>query len=183
MKKIVSNCFIVIIAALLLTVLANNSFAQTFDSTQSATLDYDLPYPGILPDNPLYFLKTFRDRLYSFLISDPVKKAQFDLLTADKRLRSSQELFDKGNKDLAEITVSKGLNYFEDCIKNVNIAKRQGRPVDMGLLSNLELSSKKHKEVLENMILRADGELRKRLLKDLERMNKFSKEVMEFKSK
>src|ERR1700704_2037322 len=41
----------------------------------SQTVDYTLPYPGLLPDSPLYFLKTFRDRLISFFISSPIKKA------------------------------------------------------------------------------------------------------------
>ena len=36
--------------------------AQTEAATDSAKINYDLPFPGILPDNPLYKLKILRDR-------------------------------------------------------------------------------------------------------------------------
>ena len=65
-------------------------FAQD-SGTQAAGLvpspiNYPLAYPGILPDNPLYPLKMLRDRIVFFLINDPFKKAEFNLLQADKRL-------------------------------------------------------------------------------------------------
>src|SRR5438309_421306 len=50
------------------------------------SISYQLPYPGMLPDNPLYFLKVIRDGVWSFLLSNPLKKADFDLLQADKRV-------------------------------------------------------------------------------------------------
>src|SRR5260370_38981843 len=75
-------------------------FAKT--ATDSSKMDYQLPYPGILPDNPLYELNALRDRIYGFLISDPLKKSEFDLLQADKRLAVGISLFNKGKKELAE---------------------------------------------------------------------------------
>lgn len=164
-------------------VFSSSVLAQTATGTESARVDYDLPYPGILPDSPLYFLKTFRDRFYSFLISDPVKKAEFDLLTADKRLGAATVLFDKGKRELAETTISKGENYFEDAIKNLKLSKMQGRPIDIGLMTDMELSSKKHKEVLLQMTEKSDGKLKEKFLKDLERSEKFITEVMELKPK
>src|SRR3989344_6985739 len=58
------------------------------DSATDQVEEYTLPYPGILPDNLLYPIKVFRDRIVSFLISDPLKKAEFNLLQADKRLQA-----------------------------------------------------------------------------------------------
>ena len=52
-------------------------------------VDYQLPYPGMLPDNPLYFLKVFRDNLTSFFINKPLDKAHFDLLQSDKDVEAS----------------------------------------------------------------------------------------------
>lgn len=177
MKRLTS---IVLVFSILYLVISSNVFAQT--SISSAQLDYSLPYPGILPDNPLYFLKTFRDRLFSFFISDPVKKSEFDLLTADKRLASSIELFDKGKKELSETTISKGLNYFEDSVRNIKIARKEGRALDLSLMSDLEQSSQKYQEVIRNMINQAKGKLGVNLNRDLDRANKLSKEVIEFKS-
>jgi len=49
------------------------SFAQSTPSAQIINVQYDLPYTGILPDNPLYFLKALRDNIYGMLITDPIK--------------------------------------------------------------------------------------------------------------
>lgn len=181
MKKIKRNLFLILIVALTLIVVP--AFAQTEIAVQNPTIDYRLPYPGILPNNPLYKLKTFRDRLISFFISDPQKKAEFDLLQADKRLSSGIALFEQGEKkyDLAEVTISKGENYFEDAIRNIKILKEQGTQVDPILLTNMELSSKKHKEVLVGMVSKTKGDLQKRFSKDLERADKFVVEVSKFK--
>ena len=93
-----------------------SSYAQTpvASPSPSPIIDYPLPYPGILPDNPLYLMKALRDRVVSIVISDPLKKAQFDLLMADVRLNAAQYLFAKGEEkySLAETTISKGENYF-----------------------------------------------------------------------
>lgn len=183
MKKIKRNFILVSIVALILVV--GPVFAQTEPITQNPTIDYKLPYPGILPDSPLYNLKTFRDRLISFFISDPTKKSEFDLLQADKRLNSAIILFAEGSKkyDLAETTVSKGENYFEDAMKNLKTAKTQGEVIEQSLLGNFELSSKKHKEVLKDMVSKTSGDLQKRFSKDLERMDKLANQVIEFKPK
>lgn len=171
---------IVIFVALLLFGFSTIAFAQ--NSTESGRVDYDLPYPGILPDSPLYNLKTFRDKVVSLFISDPTKKAEFDLLTADKRLGAAIILYEKGKKELAETTISKGENYFEDAIENLKLSRTQGRPIDVGLMTNMELSSKKHKEALTQMAGRTSGGLKERFLKDLERAEKFILEVMELKA-
>jgi hypothetical protein len=75
-------------------------------------IDYDLPFPGMLPDNPLYPLKTLRDRILEVLIRDPDRKVEFYLLMADKRLNMGIFLADKDNHELAEETVSKGGKFF-----------------------------------------------------------------------
>src|SRR3989344_1770388 len=84
---------------------------ESADIEENKSVDYDLPYPGLLPDHPLYFLKMMRDSAIGFLISDPLKKAEFDLLQADKRLNSGLYLLhnDKDkNAELAQSTISKG---------------------------------------------------------------------------
>lgn len=178
MKKILLNFFIAIIVTLSFAVLfVNSSFAQT--QIQSANVDYQLPYPGLLPDNPLYVLKTFRDKVISFFIADPLKKSEFDLLQADKRLSVGMALFDKEEKDLSEQTISKGENYFDDAIKNVKVAKKEGREIDPVLLQNLQLSSKKHKEVLQDLVQRSSGSLKQKFQAELKRASKFVEDVGE----
>jgi hypothetical protein len=94
--------------------------------------DYVMPYPGILPDNPLYGLKTLRDKVISVMIGDPLKKASFDLLQADKRIGAALLLIktgDRGKQEVALSTISKGQNYYEEAIGKLHEAKGQGTNV------------------------------------------------------
>lgn len=112
-----------------------------------AKIEYTLAYPGILPDNPLYFLKAIRDRLVSFLINDPLKRAEFNLLTSDKRIAAARLLADRGKDDLAISTLSKSNNYLHSAISSINDAARAGKKYDT-VLHNLKLAVKKHEEVI-----------------------------------
>ena len=80
---------------------------EATQSSQPEIDEYPLPYPGILPDNPLHFLKALRDRIILMLMSDPVKEAEFNLLTSDKRIYAAQLLADKGKGQLSISTLSK----------------------------------------------------------------------------
>jgi hypothetical protein len=55
-------------------------------SSLPENIDYDLPYPGILLDHPLYFLKKLRDRIMLSLLTDPTKLIEFNILQSDKFL-------------------------------------------------------------------------------------------------
>jgi len=150
MKKICFLGFFLLIFLL----SSNTSFAaQDLTATsssqqQSVSVNYELPYPGLLPDSPLYFLKAIRDRIVSFLISDPLRKAEFDLLQADKRLNAGIHLFNKGKISLALSTVSKAENYFEQALDRIGEAKTQGRNISE-MEGNLRNALEKHKQELE----------------------------------
>ena len=120
--------------------------------TPDTSYSYPLPYPGILPDNPLYSLKMVRDKIILFLITDPYKKAQFNLLQADKRLQAGVFLIqsDKKKAELAISTISKGENYFHEAVIQVLAMKREGRDVT-AFLGDLDHAASKHIEVLMNM--------------------------------
>ncbi|MDO8621051.1 MAG: DUF5667 domain-containing protein [Candidatus Levybacteria bacterium] len=147
-------------------------------------IGYELAYPGLLPDSPLYFLKVARDKAISLLTSDPLKKAEFDLLTSDKRLNSAVYLFKKGaNKYvLAEQTISKGENYFEDAIKQVELAKTQGLSVS-DTLSNLYLASQKHEEVIKSLVNQTSGGIKDNLIIDEKRVQGLQQKVNALMSK
>ncbi|MBI2430877.1 MAG: hypothetical protein HYV39_02590 [Candidatus Levybacteria bacterium] len=179
MKKVLS----IFIFSIIFFFAAQLVFAQEKMATDEALLsktptpiDYQLPYPGLLPDSPLYFLKIFRDRLIDFLVADPLKKAELSLLQADKRLSSGQALFAKGKKELAESTISKGENYFEQGILKLKEAKKQGMDTK-GLLEKFALSVKKHQEIVADLIKQASGDVKKRLENLDKRILEFEKQV------
>lgn len=152
-------------------------FAQTItlpatDSAATATppaqIQYDLPYPGILPDHPLYFLKVARDRLVGFLISDLVKKSEFNLLQSDKKLFAAQMLFDDGEDELAFETLSKSNNYMHSAISAANTAQEADRELG-GLKSKIMTSLSKHEDSIQEL-LNSDTSGKKQLTSELKRL-------------
>lgn len=141
-------------------------------------VDYQLPYPGLLPDNPLYFAKAIRDAVVDFLISSPLKKADFYLLQADKRLNAGVYLVKLGESkyNLAQSTISKGQNYFEKAISKAEEAKRQGMDIK-DLARRLSDSSKKHQEVLKSLEKMSAKDFKESLVSLEKRETSFEKQV------
>ncbi len=130
-------------------------------------VDYQLAYQGkIGPDNPLWYAKAVRDRARYMLALNPTKKAELNLLYADKRLNSSIELFKNNKPDLGLITLTKAEKYLESAELQMTD--------DNELYKKIGLSSLKHREVIENEILPITPEdLRPQVIKTLN----YSKEV------
>lgn len=149
MKRILFIIFLFIFVSKGL-IYASYSIASDSSSMKNETVSYDLAYPGILPDNPLYILKTLRDRIVSILINDPLKKAEFDLLTSDKRLYAGYFLVNKNKPGLAIVSISKSNNYFFEAINNLSEAKKMGESTN-SLASRMKLSVQKHEEMLRNI--------------------------------
>lgn len=153
--------------------------ADAMVSPTPTPVEYTLPYPGILPDNPLYKIKTFRDKLISFLISDPLKKAEFDLLQSDKRLAGAMYLLQNNsqkNAALAIDTISKGENYVSEGIAQMQLAKKQGEDV-REMMGNYATSNKKHLQVVMDLEKTIPTSLQENLHKEQKRIEGFQKMV------
>ena len=176
-----------IIIFLLLLTFSGSTFAKEENPSPSPTptptpVQYVLPYPGLLPGSPLYPIKAARDKIIEFLITDALKKADFYILQADKRLNAGILLSQLGKFDLAEETISKGENYLEMAIGRTKAAKEQNESVDERIV-RLHLSALKHQEVIKMLIKEAGGEAKKGLDNDLKRAEKIDKEVDTLKPK
>lgn len=131
---------------------ASSSSVLSPTPSPKQTVDYVLPYPGLLPDNPLYGIKMIRDRIVLMVISDTLKRSRFNLLQADKRLKAGYMLFyeDREKVDLSLSTISKGQNYFSEAISEGKRAKKEGYDVKE-LFNDLMNSSLKQEELLEEL--------------------------------
>lgn len=115
---------------------------------QPLEINYELAYPGILPDHPLYWLKMIRDRIWGSLIHQPVQKTSWLVLMADKRAAAAQQLVIKNQDKLALTTASKAEKYLERAVnKFVSLELNQ----QIGLRSRLEQAVGKHEHVIKNM--------------------------------
>lgn len=151
------------IILLVFILFTNKTFAQSATTeARFINVSYDLPFPGILPDNPLYLLKVLRDNAINFFITDSIKKAEYDLLMADKRLISADALVDKKNYPLAITTLGKSGNYFDRAIQLAAEAKFNDLNADP-TLNNLYIASQKHQQIIYQMTLKTKGEVRYQL--------------------
>jgi hypothetical protein len=117
----------------------------------SITIDYVLPYPGkVMPDSNLWFLKAVRDRLWLLVTPSAERKAELNLLFADKRLVMAKMLFEKDKPEIAFSTLSKAEKYLESAVTEEEAARASGVKTDE-LLDSLALSSLKHVEEMEEM--------------------------------
>ncbi len=137
---------------------------------------YDLAFPGMLPDSPLYKLKVLRDRIVLFLIRDPMKKAEYHLLLADKRIHMAAMLVDKGKVELAKETALKGENEYTLL---VFLFKDEVRKPDKKLFDKLEKAGLKHQEVLRSIVNKVDKKDEKTFVTVLEFSERNLRELKE----
>lgn len=178
MKRYLGIIFLLALFYFFLTTSVR-AFAQTAagsPSAQAQKVDYTLPYTGILPDNPLYFLKAIRDGVVSFLISDSQKKAEFDLLTSDKRIGAAWTLADRGKDSLAVSTLSKSNNYLALALSAAVSAKSEGKSVD-AFLRNLQNATRKHEEIALSIEKEVDKSFSSRVAGERQRLSDFEKAV------
>lgn len=151
-------------------VLARPVLAQEkleFEITEGTEIEYDLPWPGILPDHPLYWLKMIRDRIWGFLIRDPLKKSQWCLLMADKRIWAAQLLIDKGKFGLVVSTATKAEKYLERAVSRAYQAEEMGKG-DKIFFEKIAKASLKHEEILQEILDKAPEELKTAIEETLE---------------
>lgn len=130
------------------------------NATSSSKIKYDLAFPGTLPDNPLYKLKTLRDRLTLFLISDPKKRMDFYLLQADKGILATAMLLDKRETKIANETALKAEHNMTLLVSEFYTLTK--RPED-AFFAKIKNASLKHQEVLQDSMKKLPESDRKTL--------------------
>lgn len=73
---------------------------------------YELPHPGILPDNPFYVIKRIRDIVMRWSTQDLHEKAEIQLLQSDKCMGMALELAKKGKHKMTVETLIQGEEMF-----------------------------------------------------------------------
>lgn len=117
----------------------------------SGKTDYYLPYPGILPDHPLYWLKMARDRVMLFLSQEPTQKFEKLLLFADKRVGAAKVLIEGGKVQLGVTTATKAEKYLEQAVTQFYQLEKIGKTTPE-LKSRLWKAASKHDEVLTELL-------------------------------
>ncbi|KKU02861.1 MAG: hypothetical protein UX99_C0020G0006 [Candidatus Amesbacteria bacterium GW2011_GWB1_47_26] len=143
------------LAVLMMSVLSVSSPRAAVDPV-TVKVEYYLPYPGMLPDSPLYKVKALRDRLQLWVTFDEAGKARKELLYADKRIGAAAALVEGGKVSLGVSTATKAEKYLESAVNRTIKLSGEGRDVK-SLLLTLTKAVAKHQEVLEIISAKSGG--------------------------
>lgn len=165
-QGVLSVCFLLIILVnSAIPVSASSNIISSISITPVPTVEYSFPYPGILPDNPLYSLKTLRDKILIFFTNDGIKKTQLNLLLSDKRLMMGEILWEKGNSELSISTITKAEKYLLNTSLELVTLKKQDK-LPPGLADKVALAAKKHTEIIKDLISKTNNGTEINRLKD-----------------
>jgi len=157
-RAILAGCLGIVFAMTIMVVSFGAVISPTYSAeeavkpvtaTTSAVqkTEYYLPYPGILPDSPLYKIKAIRDRIKLWLTINESEKAKVELALADKRINAALALLEGNKPELAITTATKAEKYLELSTNRVLKLIKSGVDEKSQLL-NLEKAIAKHYEIL-----------------------------------
>lgn len=155
--------------------------ASPKDLIKDGTVVYELPYAGITPENPLYFLKQLRDQITEFLTRDSIKKAEFLLLSSDKRAHIAIILAQEGKTRQSVEVMADAEDRAMRIPDLLTESKKQGTAPSERFIYTLKLSNSKHKEIIQELakmlpqgqdeqVLSALIDLNQRIAAELERL-------------
>ena len=151
------------------------------DLIKDGTVVYELPYAGITPENPLYFFKQLRDNIKEFLTRDFIQKAEFLLLSSDKRAHIAIILAEKGKTRQSVEVLADAEEKAMRIPELLRESKKQGTAPSERFVYTLKLSNTKHKEIIQELakmlpqgqdeqVLSALIDLNQRIATELERL-------------
>jgi hypothetical protein len=166
MKKIIASVLFLVFASIFVPFISSQpSQIQAISPTITTSptpvmmdtkdtkpkVEYLLPYPGILPTHPLYFLKNIRDQIVEMLISDPVKKADFYIIQADKKLSMALALADLKKQPEVQRALQDAERLRVKSVAQLESIKAAKLEVPGFVLDQLTRSLDKHIEVLTQL--------------------------------
>jgi hypothetical protein len=145
MKKTIVAFFVVFLS------VGSVFAASPTDLIKNGTVIYELPYAGTTPESPLYIFKQFRDEIIEFFTRDYIKKAEFLLVSSDKRAHIALILASEGKTsqsvDVMADAEERALRIAPLLIES----KKQGAAPSGQFVYTLQLSNVKHKEVIQEL--------------------------------
>ncbi|MDI6734549.1 MAG: DUF5667 domain-containing protein [Patescibacteria group bacterium] len=85
----------------------------------------NLPDPGILPDSPFYFFKTWKESIQTFFTFGEENKARQFLHLAEVRLAEYQKMIEKEKIEIAQKTLEKYEKQINRALEKANDAKEK----------------------------------------------------------
>lgn len=112
-------------------------------------VQYDLPHPGILPDNPFFAIKSIRDSVSLQITQDPLEKAKMILELSDKRIASAKQIAEKGKHKGTMENLRAAEEQFLQIPALLKESREQGVIPSAEFMESVRMSNQKHKEIIE----------------------------------
>lgn len=141
MNKITASVLIIITILFSLIFIVRPVLADEKNNT--ATSSYELFWPlvaGKTADDPLYFLKLFKEQVRGWLIFGAAQKADFQMMLSTKRVLEAEKLLQRGRDDLAIKTLDKAISQISSARTNLDKAQKSGKgfqPIKTNLINQL----------------------------------------------
>lgn len=123
--------------------------------------------PGMTPDNPLYFLKSWKEQIQLFLTFNAEQRVRQYFHLASVRLAEYQKMTEQGKADIAEKTLSKYEAQLQRALEKLEELKEKGRETKE-LAEEARDATQTHLEVLQENLDRAPEQARVGLERALE---------------
>ncbi len=138
----------------------------------------ELPKPGLTPDSPFYFLKSWKESIQTFFTFGAENKAKQFLHLAEVRLAEYQKMIEKGKTEIAEKTLEKYGRQLNQAIEKAEeVQKKEGSG---GVMDAIEERRTKHQRVFTEVLAKVSEETKQEITeKRNEKWTEFITEVKE----
>src|SRR3989344_4197307 len=162
--------FTILIISILRSAAVKYEFSEiTGDETRISEdevyIPYNFAYSGdVLPDSPLWPLKAARDRIWFLITTNSERRAELNLLFADKRIAAALVLFDTGKPEEGYSTLIRAEKYLEEAAKMEEENRQKG--IDTAEFARrLAWASLKHYQVLQEIIEKAPDDAKPEIIR------------------
>jgi hypothetical protein len=129
-----------------------------------AQAEEELPSPGITPDNPFYFLKTFVEDVGTFFTFGDAAKAERYAKLAQKRIAEVKAMADKGKPEKAEKALNRYQLQLEKALARAEKAKARGKDITQ-VTERVAQATSKHFAVLDEVLERVPEQAKEAIIK------------------
>jgi len=145
-------------------------------------LTNDLPEPGMLPDHPLYFLKSWAENIGTFFTFGEIAKAERYLFLAERRISETKALVEKDESEFAQRTLEQHREQLNRALEKATKAKQKGINAD-NILAKISEATLRHQSVLIEVYERVPEEARPAIERAMEQSMKGHEEALQAISK
>ncbi len=120
------------------------------NSNETILSEEELTDPGLLPDHPLYFLKSLSENVGTFFTFGEINRANRQMMLAEKRLAEAQALMAQGETELAEKIMNRYQKRFAHALAFAQRAQEAGQNTNK-VMAKIAENTLRHQAVLSRV--------------------------------